>query len=194
MTETLNYYNSNADQFFASTIEADISELRSRFTKYLKQSDYILDLGCGSGRDTKAFLDQGFRVDAIDGSEELCKKASEYIGIHVKHQFFQDINEEDKYDGIWACASLLHVAYYELSDVFIRLHKALKTNGIFYMSFKLGDSDVIRDGRCFTDMNDLRFDSLNVQRLGFEEIDKWQTIDVRSDRNVEWFNVILKKV
>lgn len=194
MTETLDYYNSNADQFFASTIEADISELRNRFIQYFKQGDYILDLGCGSGRDTKAFLDKGFRVDAIDGSEELCKKASEYTGIRVKHQYFQDINEEEKYDGIWACASLLHVTYYELSDVFIRLHKALKTNGIFYMSFKLGDSDVIRDGRCFTDMNDLRFDSLNVQRLGFEEIDRWQTIDVRPDRNVEWFNVILKKV
>ena len=87
MTETLNYYNSNADQFFASTIEADISELRNRFTQYLKQGDYILDLGCGSGRDTKAFLDQGFSVDAIDGSEELCKKASEYTGIRVKHIF-----------------------------------------------------------------------------------------------------------
>ena len=194
MTETLNYYNSNADQFFASTIEADISALRSRFTKYLKQSDYILDLGCGSGRDTKAFLDQGFSVDAIDGSEELCKKASEYTGIQVKHQYFQDINEEDKYDGVWACASLLHVAYDELTDVFTRIHKVLKQNGIIYMSFKLGDSDVIRDGRCFTDMNDLRFDALNVQKLGFEEIDRWQTIDVRPDRDVEWFNVILKKV
>ena len=194
MTETLNYYNSNADQFFASTIEADISELRSRFTKYLKQGDFILDLGCGSGRDTKAFIDQGFSVDAIDGSEELCKKASEYTGINVKNQFFQDINEEEKYDGVWACASLLHVAYDELTDVFTRIRKALKTNGIFYMSFKLGDSDVIRDGRCFTDMNDSRFDALNVQTLGFEEIDRWQTIDVRPDRDVEWFNVILKKV
>lgn len=194
MTETLDYYNSNADQFFASTIEADISELRNRFIQYFKQGDYILDLGCGSGRDTKAFLDKGFRVDAIDGSEELCKKASEYTGIRVKHQYFQDINEEEKYDGIWACASLLHVAYDELTDVFTRIHKALKTNGIFYMSFKLGDSDVVRDGRCFADMNDSRFDALNVQALGFEEIDRWQTIDVRPDRDVEWFNVILKKV
>lgn len=194
MADTLDYYNSNADQFFASTIEADISALRSIFTKYLKQGDCILDLGCGSGRDTKAFLDQGFRVDAIDGSEELCKKASEYTGIHVKHQYFQDINEEDKYDGVWACASLLHVLYDELPDVFTRIHKALKINSIFYMSFKLGDCDVIREGRHFTDMNDSRFDALNVQALGFEEIDRWQTTDVRPDRNVEWFNVILKKV
>ena len=194
MTETLNYYNSNADQFFASTIEADISTLRNRFTKYLKQGDFILDLGCGSGRDTQAFLDQGFRVDAIDGSEELCKKASEYTGIQVKHQYFQDINEEDKYDGVWACASLLHVAYDELTDVFTRIHKTLKENGIFYMSFKFGECDVIREGRHFTDMNDSRFDALNVQTLGFEEIDRWQTIDVRPDRDIEWFNVILKKV
>ena len=194
MSDTLAYYNNNADQFFASTIEADISALRGRFTKYLKQGDYILDLGCGSGRDTKAFLDQGFIVDAIDGCEALCEKASEYTGIKVKHQYFQDLNEEDKYNGVWACASLLHVAYDELTDVFTRIHKALKTNGIIYMSFKLGDSDVIRDGRCFTDINDSRFDYLNIQKLGFEEIDRWQTIDVRPDRNVEWFNVMLKKV
>ncbi len=194
MSDTLSYYNDNADQFFASTIEADISELRSRFTKYLKQGDYILDLGCGSGRDTKAFLYQGFRVDAIDGSDELCKKASEFTGIQVKHQYFQDITDEDKYDGVWACASLLHVEYNELPDVFTKIHKALKTSGIFYMSFKLGDSDVIREYRHFTDMNDERFNALNVQTIGFEEIERWQTLDVRPDRNVEWFNVTLKKV
>ncbi|SMC67386.1 Methyltransferase domain-containing protein [Oscillospiraceae bacterium] len=194
MSDTLGYYNNNADQFFASTIEADISELRSRFTKHLKQGDCILDLGCGSGRDTKAFLDQGFRVDAIDGSEELCKKASEFTDIQVKHQCFQDLNEEDKYNGVWACASLLHVNYAQLPDVFTKIHKALKTNGIFYMSFKLGDSDVIREDRHFTDMNNERFDALNVRAIGFDEIDRWQTLDVRPDRNVEWFNVILKKV
>ena len=194
MLDTLGYYNNNADQFFASTIEADISELRSRFTRYLNQDDYILDLGCGSGRDTKAFIDYGFRVDAIDGSEELCKKASEYTGIRVEHQCFQDITEEDKYDGVWACASLLHVEYDKLSDVFIKINTALKSNGVFYMSFKLGDSDVIREDRHFTDMNDERFDSLKVQEIGFEEIERWQTLDVRPDRNVEWFNVILKKV
>lgn len=194
MSSTIDYYNANANKFFSSTIEADISELRIRFTAHLEYGDYILDLGCGSGRDTKAFLDQGFRVDAIDGSEELCKKASEYTGIKVKHQYFQELNEVNKYDAVWACASLLHVEYNELLDVFAKIHTALKTNGVFYMSFKLGDSDVIREDRYFTDMNDERFDALNVQAIGYEEIERWQTLDVRPDRNVEWFNVILKKV
>ena len=193
MPDTLDYYNLNADEFYASTIEADISELRNRFTQYLNPGDYILDLGCGSGRDIRAFLDQGFLVDAIDGSEELCKRASEYTGIKVKHQYFQEINEEDKYNGVWACASLLHVEYDELPDVFTKIHRALKNSGIFYMSFKLGDSDVIREDRCFTDMNNERFDALNVHAIGYEEIERWQTLDVRPDRNVEWFNVILKK-
>ena len=194
MSSTIDYYNANANKFFTSTIEADISELRSRFTAHLEYGDHTLDLGCGSGRDTKAFLDQGFIVDAIDGSEELCKKASEYTGIQVKYQYFQDLNEEDKYNGVWACASLLHVEYNDLLDVFSKVYTALKTNGIFYMSFKFGECDVIREGRHFTDMNDSRFDALNVQKLGFEEIDRWQTIDVRPDRDIEWFNVILKKV
>ncbi len=194
MSDSLSYYNANADSFFDSTVEADVSDLRSRFLAYLSSDAHILDLGCGSGRDVKAFLDMGYKLDAIDGSEELCKKASEYTGIQVKCSDFESLDAVDKYDGVWACASLLHVRYDALSSVFKKIRTALKTGGILYMSFKIGDRDELRDGRYFTDMNDERFDALNISDLGFDLMDKWETTDVRPERDIKWFNVIVKKV
>lgn len=99
----------------------------------------ILDFGCGSGRDTKYFIDNGYEVDAMDGSKELCKVATKYTGIKVQHMFFEDFNECNAYDGIWACASILHLKKCELPDMIKRLYKALKRNGVIYMSFKYGD-------------------------------------------------------
>lgn len=194
MSDSLSYYNANADSFFDSTIEADVSDLRYRFLAYHSSDAHILDLGCGSGRDVKAFLDMGYKVDALDGSEELCKKASEYTGIQVKCSDYESLDAVDKYDGVWACASLLHVRYDALSSVFKKIRTALKTGGILYMSFKIGDRDELRDGRYFTDMNDERFDALNISDLGFDLMDKWETTDVRPERDIRWFNVIVKKV
>ena len=194
MVDSLVFYNMNAEHFFASTIEADVSDLRSRFLAYLSSGAYILDLGCGSGRDTKAFLDMGYKVDAIDGSEELCKKASEYTGIQVKCSDFKSLDEVDKYDGVWACASLLHVRYDKLTSVLTKIRNSLRTGGILYMSFKTGERDELRDGRYFTDMNDERFDALDISSLGFEVLEKWETTDVRPERDIKWFNVIVKKV
>ena len=106
----------------------------------------ILDLGCGSGRDTKYFLEHGYRVDAIDGSAELCALASEYTGIPVKCQLFQELDASEVYDGIWACSSLLHLSYGELDEVLYRIEKALKPQGILYMSFKHGVFEGERNG------------------------------------------------
>ena len=74
-------------------------------------------------------------MDAIDGSEELCKLASEYTGIQIRHMFFQELSEISEYDGIWACASILHLPWSELADVMRKMQAALKANGIIYISF-----------------------------------------------------------
>lgn len=106
---TLSYYNTNTSSFVESTQSVKMTEAWNRFTSKLEPSSLILDFGCGSGRDTKYFLEQGFKVEAMDGSEELCKAASEYTGIIVKHQLFQDWKSEPKYNGVWACSSILHL-------------------------------------------------------------------------------------
>ena len=133
---TLQYYQNHAAEYTNSTLTADMSMNRNRFTERLPENAYILDFGCGSGRDIKAFLDLGFRVDAIDGAEELCKIASDFTGIQVKHMLFQELEDENKYDGIWACASILHLPKDELLLVFNRIATALKEGGILYTWFK----------------------------------------------------------
>ena len=107
--KTIDYYDSHAEEFFSGTIDADMSECRARFLAYLPRGKKILDAGCGSGRDILAFLEAGYEVEAFDASAELCRIASQKTGVAVRKQRFEDLPGEEAYDGIWACASLLHV-------------------------------------------------------------------------------------
>ena len=150
---TIDYYNRNAARYFNETVHADVSEIRDRFTQMLPPGGTILDLGCGSGRDSKAFIEQGFRVVAVDGSEELCKLAEEYIQQPVVCSDFLDYKPEETFDGIWACASLLHLTEEECHIVVDRLSKNLKPGGCFYMSFKMGEFEGERDGRFYRDVS-----------------------------------------
>ena len=191
--KTIDYYNINAESFVNQTVIVDFKETQDRFLNCLK-GNKILDFGCGSGRDTKYFLDKGYDVTAIDGSEELCKKASDYTGIEVKHLYFQELQEVETYDGIWACSSILHLNKIELKDVFIRMQDALTTDGIIYTSFKYGDFEGERNGRYFIDFTLDAFKTFLRDINGLTIIDNWITSDVRPGRGEEkWLNLILKK-
>ena len=107
---TINYYENNAMLFAHDTENVVFTDVQVRFLNKLQQGANILDFGCGSGRDTRFFLEKGYSVDAIDGSAELCRLASKNTGINVRHMFFSELNEIEKYDGIWACASILHMS------------------------------------------------------------------------------------
>jgi len=132
MQDTLIYYNENANVFAESTINVDFTETQNQFLGKLNAGVTILDFGCGSGRDTKYFIEHGYIVEAIDGSEELCKLASAYTRIFVKHMLFQELQEVNKYDAIWACSSILHLPYVELVDVMKKMVTALKDNGLIH--------------------------------------------------------------
>lgn len=192
--QTLNYYDENAQAFVANTINADISANYAEFESRLHNGATILDFGCGSGRDTKYFHDKGYAVDAIDGSEELCKLASEYSGVPVKHKLFQELDEQDKYDGIWACSSILHLPKTELKDVFRKMLKAMKDGGVIYTSFKYSEFEGERNGRYFTDFTEESFTEY-ISDLNNMLIEKsWITGDVRPGRGDEkWLNLILRK-
>ena len=192
--KTIEYYNENAKQFVDTTVNVEFHHMQNRFLEKLQDGAYILDFGCGSGRDTKYFLEQDYRVDAIDGSAELCKLASELTGIEVKHMYFQELSEVEKYDGIWACSSILHLALNDLEDVMKRMAHAVKTNGIIYTSFKYGIFSGERNGRYFTDMTENTFEELLQKIPGLEVEEQWITSDVRPGRGEEkWLNLILRK-
>lgn len=192
---TIEYYNKNADQFVQETVSVNLSTNQERFIAKLPLDACILDLGCGSGRDTKYFLDKGYKVVATDGSEELCKRASEYTGINVRKMLFEELNEAEKYDGIWACSSILHLDKSTLKDVLKKIAAALKVKRVFYTSFKYGDFAGERNGRYFSDftLEAFREYMQEVPQLQIEEY--WITDDVRPGRGEEkWLNLILRKV
>lgn len=194
MDRTLYYYNKKSEDFINNTVNVNFIVTESLFLSKLKANTSILDFGCGSGRDTKYFLEQGYQVTATDGSIELCKAATQYTGIPVKHMLFQELDETDTYNGIWACSSILHLPIPELIDVFHRMATALKESGIIYTSFKYGTYEGYRNGRYFTDMTEDTFSDLmqNIKELEIEE--QWITSDVRPGRgNEKWLNIILQK-
>ena len=194
MTRTLTYYNQNAHAFISHTQTVNFQDTQERFLSHLRPGSRILDFGCGSGRDTRYFLQQGYSADAIDGSEELCRLASQYTGIPVKQMLFQDLDCRDTYDGIWACASILHLRMEELTDVFRRMILALHEEGILYVSFKLGNFRGERNGRYFTDIDESGFRKYAEQFPELTIRDLWITADVRSGREEEqWLNIILQK-
>lgn len=194
MNQTLNYYNHNAQNFIENTQNADMHMAQDRFLQLLDERASILDFGCGSGRDTKYFLEKGYDVTATDGSAELCKMASAFTGIDVQEMLFQDLESVNMYDGIWACSSILHLAKVELLPVLKKMCNALKENGIIYTSFKYGDFEGERNGRYFTDFRDDTFQEFikEIMELVIEE--QWITSDVRPGRGEEkWLNLILRK-
>lgn len=194
MDKTIDFYNKNAEQFVQGTLCVDFQQTQDKFLEKLSDGSYILDFGCGSGRDIKYFLNRGYQVDAIDGSKELVRMASDYSGIQVKQMLFEDLSEVDKYDGIWACSSILHVSKELLKDVLKKMAVALKNRGIVYTSFKYGNFVGERNGRYFTDFTLESFKDYiqDIQKFAIEEY--WITEDVRPERCEEkWLNLILRK-
>lgn len=191
---TLEYYNRYASEFITATCKINFHTIQTRFQNKLTSSARILDFGCGSGRDTKYFLSQGYKVDAVDGSEAMCRLAEKYTGMKVKQMLFQELSAVNVYDGVWACSSILHLPYKELKTVLVKIFCALKENGVFYTSFKYGSFEGERNGRYFTDMTEEKMKKLLHETVGFHVEEQWISTDVRPGREDErWLNIILKK-
>ena len=192
---TIRYYEENAETFIAGTVSVDFKEIQEKFLSRLPSDARILDFGCGSGRDAKCLKEAGYRVEASDGSETLCILASGYAGIPVKHMLFSELDEEDRYDGIWACSSILHLPFDELGEVLQKMARALKREGVIYTSFKYGTFEGERNGRYFTDMTEERFETLMAGTPELKTEEQWITSDVRPGRGKEqWLNLIIRKI
>lgn len=204
---TLNYYNKNADQYIQQTRSVDMHELYQVFINSLPCEldipQNILDVGCGSGRDSFYFAHKlGFKVTAIDGSAKMIERNKQYYAtsdINWLNLTFAEIKDqgwENQFTGIWACASLLHVAYADLPALITTLINCLTTNGVIYLSFKHGSEQRIEAERFFCDMNQTRLLQVIEQLNPNNPIkcDTWITQDQNKQREVEWFNVLLIKL
>ena len=191
--DILDYYNKNARNFAERTLTADMAESQNRFLKYLNKGDLILDFGCGAGRDSKFFLDQGYKVDSLDGSSKLVKIAQDYTGQPVILSTFEEFNTNKKYDGIWACASLVHLTLQDMLKTLQKLIKFLKEDGILYFSVRKGDFEGELNGRYFKYLSDNQLTYLLNQLENIKVLEIWTSKDSRVNQKNIWHNVILRK-
>lgn len=186
------YYDEHAEAFVTSTADLDMAHVQAAFLERVPPGGRILDAGCGSGRDSLRFLRLGFAVDAFDASERMVQEASGRTGLNVRHLTFQELDADAEYDGIWACASLVHVPRAELRAVLALLRRALKPGGVLFASFKHGRDEAWRHGRFFSDLDEIALREEVAQVPGVEVAALNMTADVRPGRaDEQWLNALL---
>lgn len=186
------YYDQNAESFIAQTRQADMSEHYARFLEHIPAGGSIIDAGSGSGRDAKWFKDQGYAVEAFDASPAMVKATEEFADVSTRLMTFEDFSWDCKVDGIWACASLLHIRPERLTDALSRLLVALKPHGVIYCSFKYGSKQRTVNGRYFNDLQETLLSDA-VDTVYASVASTWTTGDVRLDRPGElWLNALIK--
>ena len=136
---TLKFYRGNA-QTYAAWAKAPPTRL-SDFLALLPPGGSILELGCGAGNHSAEMLARGFVVRVTDGSPEMAEIASRRLNHPVEAMLFEQLDEFEAFDGVWASACLLHAPRDELAGILSRIHRSLKADGIFYASFKLGEGE-----------------------------------------------------
>lgn len=191
--ESIGYYDENTSSFFDKTAHIDMSDIYEEFERYLEEGNSVLDLGCGSGRDSKHFIEKGYRVTSVDGSKELCKLASDYIGQEVLNLSFKEIDFNKEFKGIWACASLLHLPSKQIPKILEKIRRSLKDEGVCYLSFKYGNGETMVGKRLFSCYTETMFKELIEQNRGFDLEHMWLTMDKREGHEEKWLNAIIKR-
>ena len=191
--DSIDYYDRYAVPYYEETVDFSMEEQLERFIELLPESADVLDLGCGSGRDTVFLEEEGCVVTAMDGSEKMCELASIHAGKEVLHLKVEDMEFDDVFHGIWACAVLGHFTPDEVKGVMDKILKALKDDGILYFSVKKGERNGEYNGRYFYDYDREALNNLLDAFPNIKVLDIWKTNDVRADKSDRWFNVLLRK-
>jgi SAM-dependent methyltransferase len=195
MDDSITYYDEHCERFVKETFDIDMSNVYQPFLELVPAGGRLLDAGCGSGRDALAFSNLGFEVDAFDASGPCVEQARRLTGLKIQRLRFDEMAFDGEFDGIWACASLLHIGREQLDTVLGRFHRALKDHGVAYLSFKKGVQDTEKDGRHFTNFTLGEFDTWLSQVEGWICLEAWLSEDLRPHRRQEfWVNGLIRKI
>ena len=198
MKKTLDYYENNAETYkqawtddFLASYDFTVPNI---FLEFLPSGASILDLGCGTGRDSLYFLNHGYNVTAVDGAKEFCEMSSKLLNINVRKLNFLDLDYNNEFDGVFACASLLHLDTKDLINVLKKIHTSLKNNGILYCSFKKGTVTRFDEkNRFYNDMTEEKFKNiLSKLSVKYEILKIWENNQYKS--NTKFINFILRRI
>ena len=190
---TLKWYEENAEELVARTSNVDMTELYRAFLAQVPAGGSILDLGCGAGKAAQFFVQSGYSVLGVDGCAALCEHTRRSVGCPVRCLRFEELDYEAVFDGVWACASLLHVRKADLPRILRLVRRAMKPDAVFYASFKYGEIERERNGRVFSDFTEASIRTLLEEAGGFQELALWTTNDTRPGRADErWLNALYR--
>lgn len=195
--DSIDYYNRFAKKYYEETVDLSMEEQLQQFMKLIPDGAAVLDLGCGSGRDSLFLVEEGYDVTAVDGAKNMCELAQIHIGKEVLNLTYDELDFDEVFDGIWACASLVHVQTDELASTLLKVLRCLKPGGVIYMSFRYGDflgfnSDI--EFNAYTEETiDAIITSCN-EKQSVEYLDIYKTRDLREEyKDNEWINIYLRK-
>jgi SAM-dependent methyltransferase len=141
---TLEHYDRHAEDFWRGTRDHDVSQNVEALLQHIEgEAPFtILDLGCGPGRDLKAFTDLGHAAVGLEGSARFVEMARAHSGCEVWQQDFLRLDlPAGRFDGVFANAVLFHVPTQELPRVLRELRASLKPRGVLFSSNPRGDNE-----------------------------------------------------
>lgn len=190
----LAFYEANAKTYAAQTAGANLNHLYAPFLALLPKGARILDVGCGGGRDLKVFQERGYRPHGIDPSPALAHIAREWSACETWIGRVEELEAENEFDGVWACASLLHLPKGILPTAMSRIRRALVNGGILFLSVQRGVGQGIDEDGRFVARYDCSALRVAVASANFQVLDLWLSEDTLPGRAaITWLNLLAKK-
>ncbi|WP_196764436.1 class I SAM-dependent methyltransferase [Pseudomonas fluorescens] len=191
---TLKYYEDTYQEYDRFSSSIDMSEQWKSFESMLPPGGRVLDLGCGTGRDIKHFLEMGFIVEGLEPSLAMANCARLKTGAKIFDLAAEQIAFVEEYDGIWACASLMHLCKPAFFDTLPKIVRSLKTGGHLYFSLKQGVGEARNtDGRLFSFYKMDEITDLFSLIANTQIVKQWVSKDLAGRSETQWVNTIVKK-